>query len=521
MNNIFTVLLENHLFFSYVIIATIALTFAIMCFYEGNGTLNKRYFVLTFFLFSSFLYLLAFLDINKDLVLFDINSAKKLFSAVIILVLFYNLYFARKNKLKFYPLYLPLILSAVILFSNFYKTSGFINNFSPLMFILALLIIYASRYHKLDIVNFVQLILVLFVSSFLCYHFNVIAAEKLFEAKMLTLTSLTIAFISPVLIILFFYAKKIFSNKILSLLDTEEVRNPEMISRMKIYDDISYMELFVGSLVNELNIINTIKIHGVWIFHDNEDNAVSLEIDTLQNKAQKIEVDEGVKSIINNIKDPESSRKLFIIQLKNDFLKKISQYEYFINSDYIIPVKTEGAQIYLFVKLNDTEGFCIQSMCEKYKTDVLLFMNVFESLKKDHDIKNVIFSTSERKISYDVMVKQIQEVNVAYAKLKEKQNKLIESERWISLSQISVTLNHEINNPLALMLGVSQLIDIKKSKNIEVTKDEIISSLKLILSQCYRIVEIIKSIRNISIPVTEKYLPDIDMIKLNIKEKKM
>jgi len=133
----------------------------------------------------------------------------------------------------------------------------------------------------------------------------------------------------------------------------------------------------------------------------------------------------------------------------------------------------------------------------------------------------VIFSTSERKISYDVMVKQIQEVNVAYAKLKEKQNKLIESERWISLSQISVTLNHEINNPLALMLGVSQLIDIKKSKNIEVTKDEIISSLKLILSQCYRIVEIIKSIRNISIPVTEKYLPDIDMIKLNIKEKKM
>ncbi|EKD28264.1 MAG: hypothetical protein ACD_79C00362G0001 [uncultured bacterium] len=133
----------------------------------------------------------------------------------------------------------------------------------------------------------------------------------------------------------------------------------------------------------------------------------------------------------------------------------------------------------------------------------------------------MIFSTSERKISYDVMVKQIQEVNVAYAKLKEKQNKLIESERWISLSQISVTLNHEINNPLALMLGVSQLIDIKKSKNIEVTKDEIISSLKLILSQCYRIVEIIKSIRNISIPVTEKYLPDIDMIKLNIKEKKM
>jgi len=45
---------------------------------------------------------------------------------------------------------------------------------------------------------------------------------------------------------------------------------------------------------------------------------------------------------------------------------------------------------------------------------------------------------------------------------------------------------------------------------------EFLKNLSSISDQCTRIVEIIKSLRRISIPVIDKYLPDIDMLKLDI-----
>ena len=198
-------------------------------------------------------------------------------------------------------------------------------------------------------------------------------------------------------------------------------------------------------------------------------------------------------------------------------LRHLHQYSPLLNADLWIPVY-KGEQLSFFLLLSLKSGLenLTAGLIREIQEIVFFILCTHELFEKDHEIQNIISEAQDKKNSYDMMLKKIEQVNLALTRLQEKQQQLIESERWISISQITVSLNHEINNPLMLILGLAQLMEAKHQRGIPSTEEEYLKNLNLISEQCHRIIEIIKSLRRITVPVIEKYLPNIDMIKLDI-----
>jgi hypothetical protein len=140
---------------------------------------------------------------------------------------------------------------------------------------------------------------------------------------------------------------------------------------------------------------------------------------------------------------------------------------------------------------------------------------ISETLQKERELQPLLLETRERKISYETLASKINDIHETLSDLQSRQSDLIQSERWISISQITVTLNHEINNPLTHVLGTAQLLKMKLLKKT-LTDAQFQRSFNTIFEEALRIVEIVKSLRRLSVFVIEKYLPEIDMIKLDL-----
>ncbi|MBN2143180.1 MAG: hypothetical protein JW774_01010 [Candidatus Aureabacteria bacterium] len=191
--------------------------------------------------------------------------------------------------------------------------------------------------------------------------------------------------------------------------------------------------------------------------------------------------------------------------------------------DLVMPLRTKNnVSCFLFLKMSEGHSDApSQDELDRLNRVFQLLLNMLEQLGDEKDIREMFTQTRDKKGSYDLMAKKIEEVNEALSDLQKKQQKLIATERWISLSQITVTLNHEINNPLTHILGMSQILKAKMNKGHEIRKETFLKDIESIFHQCQRISEIIKSLRRISTPVTEKYLPEIEMIKLDIPHGEM
>ncbi len=103
------------------------------------------------------------------------------------------------------------------------------------------------------------------------------------------------------------------------------------------------------------------------------------------------------------------------------------------------------------------------------------------------------------------------QLNRTLKELRETQDKLVQSEKMAAIGSVVVTYNHQINNPLMIILGNVQLLLMKDESLSEKTKN----SLKIIEDECKRISEVIQKIRKYEKLIPVKYLNSMYQVKEN------
>jgi GAF domain-containing protein len=121
--------------------------------------------------------------------------------------------------------------------------------------------------------------------------------------------------------------------------------------------------------------------------------------------------------------------------------------------------------------------------------------------------------TIERMIYENQLEKKNDELMEANKKLKQTQAKLIELEKKQTAAEMAATLNHEINNPLAIIAGNAQFL-LMTMKN---SNPSIVKRLKAIDKEASVIAQITEKFRQLDSLITENYIKNDSrkMINLN------
>jgi signal transduction histidine kinase len=85
--------------------------------------------------------------------------------------------------------------------------------------------------------------------------------------------------------------------------------------------------------------------------------------------------------------------------------------------------------------------------------------------------------------------------------LKRAQEELIKSKRLAAIGQIVASVNHEINNPLMIISGNAQFLEMSLENSPQEMKDRV----RAILEETERISQVTKKLREIKNPVVEDY----------------
>ncbi|MBN1593585.1 MAG: anti-sigma factor antagonist [Candidatus Coatesbacteria bacterium] len=88
----------------------------------------------------------------------------------------------------------------------------------------------------------------------------------------------------------------------------------------------------------------------------------------------------------------------------------------------------------------------------------------------------------------------------------------IATKRLSVIREVAIGLNHEINNPLTVILATSELLERKLNGSVE---SNVIQRLRSIQSQCERIKEIVAKVSAIVKPVSSEYYCGMKMIDLH------
>lgn len=109
-----------------------------------------------------------------------------------------------------------------------------------------------------------------------------------------------------------------------------------------------------------------------------------------------------------------------------------------------------------------------------------------------------------------------------YAQTLEKMNKelidtreeLVKMERFSTVTKFTISLQHEINNPLTSVLAQTQGLLLKMENDPNVSLDFIREHLHTIEKETKRIRELLRNLAHITEPVVREYMPGVDMIDI-------
>jgi len=104
----------------------------------------------------------------------------------------------------------------------------------------------------------------------------------------------------------------------------------------------------------------------------------------------------------------------------------------------------------------------------------------------------------------------------SFEKLRNEFDKLVKSERAAAITETTVTINHEINNPLTAILGNTQLLLMSKDK----LPPDIAAKLQTIERSAVKIRETTAKLMSIIEPVTTPYVSGLEMIDIEKSKKK-
>lgn len=94
---------------------------------------------------------------------------------------------------------------------------------------------------------------------------------------------------------------------------------------------------------------------------------------------------------------------------------------------------------------------------------------------------------------------------------KKQEERLIEAERLASAVQTAITVNHEINNPLAILVGNIYLL---QERMRELKMNDALERLSVMERSCRRISDITRKLQNLQEAVTTDYIEGIKMIDI-------
>ncbi len=100
----------------------------------------------------------------------------------------------------------------------------------------------------------------------------------------------------------------------------------------------------------------------------------------------------------------------------------------------------------------------------------------------------------------------------AQMELEEAQTQLINQEKLKAVCQLAATVNHEINNPLSIIIGNAQIIELEASG----LPEKVTQQVQAIVDGAKRISLITHKLLKIDRLITESYLDDEDQTMLNI-----
>jgi hypothetical protein len=515
---------EHHLFFAHIFLAAIGMMAGALCCFEGR--MNRRH--------SNDVVCMGSLCLVTALLAFNFYLESRggpflLPERVLFMVLFIGTVCRAALVPKTpggppYPFFIPLVLVPVVLWAGLQPGLSYFSTFYPLAFSLGLIFIFSAKFHALSPVRTAIAFLCAAIVLFPLYGIFRWAARGFFPPSselgvfVLLLTLCTL----PAIVISNHAERRVYRWI------CRKRASPSRPS-MTIPEGAVSLPFSMPDFTNKVidgcfRAVGTFEVLGTACFRDSGKRVLCYRGNAGSANSQKeMDVPAWFLKTAGGLERP-LSRKMFHLSPARTgapvFLKKIVDWN---DCEFILPVQEEGIpRVWVFVrkaeKAGGTREETVQSLLDHYE----LVQHVYgtsEAFKEDSDLRNLSQDTEEKRLSYQMMCRKVEEVNNAFRELKEKQQQLIESERWISFSQISVTLNHEINNPLSLVLGMAQFLQMKIRRGIAVSEKDFHKALSSIAEQGRRIMEIIKSLRRISVPVVEKYLPEIDMIKLEIKRR--
>jgi len=136
--------------------------------------------------------------------------------------------------------------------------------------------------------------------------------------------------------------------------------------------------------------------------------------------------------------------------------------------------------------------------------ELTLMGNTFNQMREE--LKE-LYSNLEQKVA-----ERTRALEKKNKELIETQEKLIESERLNTISQVIVSLSHEINNPMTAVIGNVMLLNMQKDV---IEKEELGDILKTTEQELKRIMEVMKKLKNLEKPTTKTYIGGVEMIDMS------
>jgi len=109
----------------------------------------------------------------------------------------------------------------------------------------------------------------------------------------------------------------------------------------------------------------------------------------------------------------------------------------------------------------------------------------------------------ERSLYFNSLAEKNRQLKETNRRLQIAQDALVERERLAAVGEVAVTVNHEINNPLTVIIGNAELL----LKDLADSDRKVKKKVEHIVAESKRIAQITRALRRIDKPVTEDYLP--------------
>lgn len=120
-------------------------------------------------------------------------------------------------------------------------------------------------------------------------------------------------------------------------------------------------------------------------------------------------------------------------------------------------------------------------------------------------------STLQLARSYEEAKERNRELRETLEKLRSTQEELVAAQRLAAITQTAITVNHEINNPLAAIVGNVHFLLTDGS----VTSSRALERLQLIQEQCLRIRDTTQKLTRVTKAITTEYTKGVDMLDLD------